>query len=513
MQAVDVRLSRSPKSVKSSRMHRSLSASVKSELANLFIGRSWKDEKIKYLVAAVDLRDGPGLKELKDPESRLENALDRFALFGSTGQRAFLVAAIRDTLSLIEFDQAWPTPLLVLARELEAMDGPLPIQVAYELRKLSVGSARTVLAHILAGNITEIYSLAAARALESREVDRKNLGGRSGVYLAEDYSGIVSESFVFKPTTVSLADREAERVVRLEAKLRHLGLQERFSVPATLARSDLPADDVLRRQDYEVLVARQFHFGTILPDALAGADLATRTSVLESVVRFLSVIHASESGMGTPGLGMRRDLFKKEFGRWLKSGMQLKDWESTFEDWWRLFGPAAIPVARRDAHPLNWIVTPGRNVVAVDFEACGWRPAGYELAQLLDDQPLLPVDETGWKTRLYLLRQYRRGMQKHGFTLDHNSLVRSWEASTIARAVRALTSPRAEPTLREHGESLLSWLTMNSSHGGIRDLAGGLGDAWSVRRGAVTVQQESRSISDARRRHLSRAIAFESGMA
>ena len=45
----------------------------------------------------------------------------------------------------------------------------------------------------------------------------------------------------------------------------------------------------------------------------------------------------------------------------------ITNWQDTFEEWWALFSPSAIPVARRDAHPLNWIITPGKNVVAVDL--------------------------------------------------------------------------------------------------------------------------------------------------
>ena len=510
LRAITEQLGSSPKLVAKTPIHRSLKASASSQLAGLLIGQSWTDERLRYLRAAVVLRsEATGARALQDPESRLENALDRFELFRLTRQRFLLVSAIQDTLSLIDFDQAWPTPLLVLARELEALGEPLPMQVAYELRKTELGSARIALNHVLVGNVSEIYSLAASRALDSREVDRKHLGGRSGVYLAEDYSGIISETFVFKPTTVTLADRESIRVAKLTPRIKQLGAEQRFSVPETLARSELPTDDVLCRQGYDVLVARQFHFGTILPDFLAGADLARRTSVLDQVLRFLAVIHSCESQEGEVGKGMRRELWKKEFGRWLKSGMQLSNASEIFEQWWSLFGTGVPALARRDAHPLNWIITPGDNVVAVDFEACGWRPAGYEVAQLLDDRPLLPVDEAGWKARLFLLRQYRRAMRKHGYQIDPEQLVRAWEASTVARAVGALTSPSSDRNLREHGEALLAWLAEHSNSPQVRAVAGELRRGWGVRRGALTLQTNSRLITDATRRHLSRAMAYE----
>lgn len=510
LRAVGRELGRTRRPVSGSRIHRSLAASISSEIAGLLEGRSWREQRVAHLREAVVLRSGPdGAGPLTDPESRLESALDRFDLYRSTQRSGFLLEALADVLSLIEFDQAWATPLLVLAREIEAIDGRVPVQVAVELRKKNFRSALPVLAHVLTGDAKAIYSLAAERALESREIDRKHLGGRSGVYLAEDYSGIVSETFVFKPTTQLLADREASRVKLLERHLEQLGLRSRFSVPATLAQSELPPDDVLRRQGYEVLVARQFHHGSILPEALRASDLAVRTSVLDSVGQFLAAIQAFESSSSECGNGMRRDLREKEVGRWLRSGLQMADWDEQFAKWWDVFGDEPHPLARKDAHPLNWLMTPGRTIVAVDFEACGWRPAGYELAQLLDDKPLLPVDKTGWKTRMHLLRRYRRALNRAGVSVEHDHMIRAWEASTAARAVGALTSPSGDAAGRLHAEELLTWIAEFSASAEIRDLATAFGRAWGVRRGAMTVREDSRRISDARRRHLSRSMAFE----
>ena len=448
---------------------------------------------------------------LKDPESRLQNAIDRFALFGATGHRSYLLAAIEDILSLVSFDQAWPTPLLVLARELEALPEGIPLQVAYELRKRHSGRATDVLQYVLSGNLSGLYEVAAERALESREVDRKRLGGRSGVYLAEDPSGVVSDTFVFKPTLAALADREAERVAELERRLTQMGLSQRYSVPATLATSPLPDDDLLRANGCEVLVARRFHTGEILTNALDGKDLATRTSILDSVAKYLAVIHATECANGTSGYtSVRRELWRKDFGRWLKNGLRLPDSADVFDQWWKLFGTDPVLLPRRDAHPLNWLVGSDRSVIAVDFEACGWRPAGLELAQLLDDQPVLPVDDHGWKARLHLVRQYRRELARWGVAVAHPDLLRAWEAATVARAVGLLTSPKSDAGLRSHGEKLLDRISSRGSNPQVRELAHLLGQAWSVRRGvAVDEHDQLKSISDARRRHLSRAMAYE----
>ncbi|WP_170970137.1 RNA 2'-phosphotransferase [Nocardioides jishulii] len=513
LEAIDHQLDSLSPRLRSSALIRRISASTKSEIAARLVGRAWSSEKVGHLKDAVQIREGTSDQgPLTDPESRLQNAVDRFQLFRSTSLRSHLLAAIEDILRLANFDQAWPTPLLVLARELEALGSDLPKPIIYELRKKGWDSgAAEALRHASVGNLAGLYELAAQRALESREVDRKHLGGRSGVYLAEDPSGIISETFIFKPTLNDLADRETERVSRLERHLKQLGLESRFSVPTTLAKSQLPADDSLRAKGCEILVARRFHKGEILVEAMRDQPLGTRSSILNAVVQYLAIIHASEllSQRSNP-VSVRRDLWKKDFGRWLKNGLQVGNAGEVFEEWWKTFGPDPLLLPRRDAHPLNWIVGADNSVVAVDFEACGWRPVGLELAQLLDDRPLLPIDEHGWKTRLHLVHQYRHELGRRGVAVDHGSLVRAWEAATLSRAVGLLTAPSSDQALRSHGEGLLEWLSRDSKERAIRDMASHLLHTWSVRRGtAINEDDGLKNISDARRRHLSRAMAYE----
>lgn len=506
-------LERLPRSALGHPLIRRILSGIKSERGALFEGVSWKDQKVQLLTSAVQLRSEKigTWGALKDPDSRLQNAVDHFELFRATDSRAFLLSAVREVVALAQFDQAWPTPLLVLARELERLDGPMPLQVAYELRKHEDSWDRSLLRSVLESEVGDLYERAAARALESREIDGKHLGGRSGVYLAEDFAGIVAESFVFKPTTVALAKREDMRASRLTTRLWQMGLSEWYSVPATLAQSPLPMDDVLRAKGAEVLVARRFHKGDILDDALYGKDLASRTKTLDAVAKFLAIIHASESvASEEPMGGARRELWKKDFGRWLKTGLKMPNADDFFSRWWSIFGSEPVLLPRRDAHPLNWLVGLDGSIVAVDFEATGWRPLGYEIAQLLDDRPLLPLDDNGWGARLHLVRQYRRELKRRGVDVDGEQLRRNWEASALARAVGLLTAPSGDPILRDHGEQLLHRLMRDSAFQGTRTLADEVWSLWQVRRGTVARDEDQlRTISDARRRHLSRAMAYE----
>ncbi len=508
---IATRFEAAPRAIATDPIRRRILASVHSNISQSHARGTAQDERRQHLRTAIDLRSDKGKQRaLHDPESGLENALDLFDLHRLTGDRSHLVAGLLRTLALIEFDQAWPTPLLLLAREIERMPEGLPVEVVYQLRASEGPVAVEPLQHVLQGDSASLYALAASRALTSREVDRKNIGGRRGVYLAEDYSGVLADTFVFKPTTSQLARRETERAERIAATIHRNGLGADFSVAATLAMSTLPADDVLRQHAYDVIVARQYHAGVLLADALAPIDLGQKTQVLAKVARFLGLIHACEFSTDDAQRGMRRDLWKKELGRWLKMGLKLDNSAEVFDRWWQLL-PRTVPdLPRRDAHPFNWIVTAGNGIVALDLEACGWRPAGYELAQLIDDHPLLPLDDAGWEARRHLLKVYCASLRRHGLRVQPDQVMPAFEASLMARSVGLLTSPKRTRESRQHGELILKTLQHHSKDAPTRELALFLHRAHSVRRGTSTSLEHSyHEISDARRRHLSRAMSYE----
>ncbi|MDI6105562.1 hypothetical protein QLQ12_43970 [Actinoplanes sp. NEAU-A12] len=71
--------------------------------------------------------------------------------------------------------------------------------------------------------------------------------------------------------------------------------------------------------------------------------------------------------------------------------------------------PDGLPLAgKRDAHTENWIVSEHNEIVALDVGDRGFLPVGYEIAQFLEDMPLLPVDEAGFAERDELARHYLR---------------------------------------------------------------------------------------------------------
>jgi RNA:NAD 2'-phosphotransferase (TPT1/KptA family) len=379
---------------------------------------------------------------------------------------------------------------------------------AYRLKQLGLQSSE-VLDHVLAHDISGLYEVAAKRALASREIDRKHIGGRTGVYLAEDYSGVVKDNFVFKPTVHHLADREESRASVISQAIARAGLDGKFQLAQTMARSHLPAGDPLRQLGYDVIVARQYHSGEILADyVMEGPGRAFSEEALRQAARFLALIHAAERATPNCGEGMRNQVWRKEFGRWLKT-LRIDDAPGVFAVWWARM--TAVPCfVRRDAHPLNWIVTPNRDIIALDLEGCGWRPAGYELAQLTDDQPMISVDKPGWRLRRDLVKVYRDELVRFGVAIDHWFLEDAYEAALIARATRLLTEPAPTPGSRDHGLAVLKYLGRRARRRETRQLAETIRKAWLVRLGVTTeVHQDRGQISAARRRHISRSLAYE----
>jgi thiamine kinase-like enzyme len=146
---------------------------------------------------------------------------------------------------------------------------------------------------------------------------------------------------------------------------------------------------------------------------------------------------------------------KKDLGRWLKAVVEPEAHLPLFDKWWsEVNNLPALP--RRDAHAYNWLVTSEEQVLAVDLESTGWRPAGYELAQLTDDVPILEVSDIGWAKRMEIVDSYRTELGRNGIGVSSDELRRGYVTSLLARAVRSLSDPAGDAQLRAHGEMLLS---------------------------------------------------------
>lgn len=485
---------------------RRIEASVRSAIGNYFPGKN-ASENADWIESAINLRSGSKhQRRLTDPDSSLENVLDLFAVNSIRGSELSLVPAIEAALGLAQFDRSWPTPLTVLARELERIKLPLTAPAIYRIQQIRDPEPE-LLAAVVTLDPRKIYELAANRALASREIDRRHLGGRTGVYLAEDYSGVVSDTFVFKPTIVQMATREDSRARVICEAIERFGVGYKFQVAETLGSAPLPVHDPLRTHGYDLIVARQFHDGEVLANFLQASSDGAAMSTMRRCIEYLALIHATERTTPGRGVKMRADLWKKEVGRWLKN-LQVDDAPELFDSWYSVATVSGVEFYKRDAHALNWIATPKGSVVALDLEAAGWRPAGYELAQLTDDTPFLATDAEGWSTRENLVENYHGALGRFGQTVDLESLHTSYSAALIGRAIGLLTDPVQRNGSRAHGLSVLRMVGLQTPDLRLRGLARKFTDAWGHRAG-LTSPTTGTDLTPARRRHISRAMAYE----
>ena len=483
---------------------RRLLAQMRSLMADLLPLDARADLRAEWHKAAVETRGS-----LTDPESSLENVLDLFALHAVKQQDWSLVQACTAALKTAFSDPTWATPVLLLARELSAEPGGWSSAAVYQLsRAVNPTEDPPLLQAVVDRDIPALYAIAARRALASREIARRGLGGRVGVFLAEDYSGVLNDQFVFKPTLVALADHEERRSSLVATQISRFGRAERFRLAQTLARSPLPSGDPLREANCEIVVAKSFHAGQILSDAIRTGGGAARAVWLGRAAEYLALIHSIRGTELEGDRNSRQELRRKEFGRWLKA-LRVPDHANVFERWWVAMTDLPL-LLRRDAHADNWIVTDDGALVALDLEAHGRRPLGYELSQLMEDVPVIPVDDTGHAERDALVRAYVDHLGAFGVHVAKDAAWEGFQLGCIARAVRHLTDPDANALNRAHGRGLLAWLRDRGATDAIAQLAAELLSAWDARSAAtVGSGHQVAAIGDARRRHLSRAMAYQ----
>jgi len=273
-----------------------------------------------------------------------------------------------------------------------------------------------------------------------------------------------------------------------------------------MAQTETEPDDPMYSPQADLITVRRFRFGTTLADAVE-LHPDSAAALLERTSRFLGLIHAFETERAGPPVGVRKDLLKKEFGRWLKVGIRAENAAELFASWWAELAEAPA-LCRRDAHPFNWLVG-GDAVFAIDLEATGWRPVGYELAQLTDDCPALPVSENGWLQRARVVQAYTSVLTEHGYDLTYELVWSGYVASLVARAIRGLTDPNGDRKVRAHAERLLRFIAENSDVSQrTQSLARQLLVAWAILRG-VGEHQPLSALGEGRRQYISRVLAYQ----
>ncbi|WIB13473.1 RNA 2'-phosphotransferase [Curtobacterium sp. MCPF17_052] len=444
--------------------------------------------EIDALKESILLRGGE--RFLEDERSQLLKRRDQLRLAALTSDNFLRVNTLVELAALIDANHASPAPLVLLARDVEDY-GPQPVPIAPGTGAF----VRAVLRDISKGNADALYGKAGEAALNSPDLSVLSLGGRSGVTSVADYYGLSSETFVFKNMAKVAVGQERDRADIIARHLRSTAQADRFGVSHLLATYDREGNG-----EKTVTAARPYIRGRPLYAAVEAADAAQRQVLLGNAASFLGIINRCEEGEAL-NQG-RREVKTKEFGRWLKA-CGLVDLNDIFDRWWDCVKDADL-LRRRDAHLHNWLITEEAKIYAIDLEAQGWRPAGYELAQLSDDHAFLPAGD--WQTRRALFEIWRasRNASPAGERVEWLS----YQASVLARIVWGLTGTADSPFPSGLAEERLSLYIESVTDKRLSNLGGEILRGWLSTRGLSRLPLSDPAAEGAGRVRTSKSIAF-----
>ncbi len=380
--------------------------------------------------------------------------------------------------------------LVLLARNVES-DGALPMPIVVGTPPVGERALRLV----AAGDDTSLWSMAAEAALGDVNLTTVRLGGRSGVTTVGDYYGLSAETLVFKRRNRIAFERDSNRDEVVRRYLEANGLQDSFGVTVTLASCRPDESD-----GTEVVAARRFVPGTSLHEALSHECHERRVERLSEVARFLGLINLAEHA--ATASGARAEAKSKEMGRWLKR-CGLDDPGATFDAWWSVMQLGML-VRRRDAHLGNWLLADDGRLIAIDLEAQGWRPAGYDLAQVTDDHSYLAIED--WESRRAIFEAYRGARRVADESLE--SEWAAYQAGVLARLVWGLTDPNDGPFESGVAERRLQGFVATAQNVQLSGIAAEILGAWLRRRGLRELPQRRSRTDSAGRVRLSRTMAY-----
>ncbi len=455
-------------------------------------------EAQERLVDAIRLRGPIASKQpLRDLRSRLDQAGDRLLLAHLSGDRRQRTAGLSELVSLVqEFPQS-PDALVAIANEIQA-NGPARLTAPRTLVPLQRSAEE--------GDYRAILQLAARIAITSRDFRRRALGGRGTTATLEDPHSISGQVFIIKEMTADCYHRDDRRTNQTQRLLAERGMLSQFGVVEHVLADPLPP--VPDKPD-SVLSVRRFEQGITLRAALSphayssptGGAAADSLILLAPAVDYLALFHSdpvTEKGSLSP----RRTILVRELGRWLR---QLPvDRDLIFAEWWAIVEHLPT-LPRRDAHTQNWVVLSDGRLLAVDLESNGQRPLGYELAQLIDDEPVLEPNDLG--SRQLLIERYRDALNAAGVGTSYEELWLGFQAAQAARAVSLLTDGGHDHRSVRHAIGLLETIARTSNADRLRDWSHKILGAWEIKAGRANPDTLAH-FTEGRRRRISKAMAY-----
>ncbi len=304
------------------------------------------------------------------------------------GNTEDFVAAVVHSTWAASADPGWPWPLVQLAEVVARKNAPvldLPRECPSEtVTGLSGDASSWELA--LRGDQEGLLATACTKALATDEFKRSILGGRSRTFVLDDPHRLLSSTLILKPGTRESSESEASRLRDFAEYIKHAGLRGWVSAVQPLATATLGEEVVLatRRAAGETLAV-------VILRALLTDEPGMLRRAREGVERALKLLAHINSWRGqAPLISLSRALrsTRSSFARDLFD-LGIRNSRALASAWFDAI-PAGLPlVGKRDAHTENWLLSDRGEIVALDLEAGGWLPLGFEVAQLLEDTPLL----------------------------------------------------------------------------------------------------------------------------
>lgn len=324
---------------------------------------------------------------------------------------------------LAVLDPTWPLPRIGIARVRDFRAAP------------SGGKA---------GTSSGSWREAAILALSSPNYARSNLGGRNEVFAVADARGFLSETFVFKRTTKLKAEHEASMLDLLRVEINEQHCESIFEVPRSLAIVEVPSED-----DRKWVHVTQRSAGRLLSEL--PADEAS--PLLEPIVDLLAIYHRV-AGEAPEGKSAWRPI-KDHLKMWSKALFEPLQAEAFVVALGKSFPSDVRLVRKRDGHASNWLVDPAGRIVAIDFESVEFIPVGFDVAQLVEDNAIVPPTALGWARRMEVMRRY---VDKIGSMLSDAELAAAYGWFALTRALRLGTERQAGKNLRRHAREICGML-------------------------------------------------------
>lgn len=261
----------------------------------------------------------------------------------------------------------------------------------------SVGSERTRIRQVSADRF---FALATD---SSRDLGGKRRGGQRGVTTLSEPHGLAGQVVVLKRVSPESAHHEFNAFRHLEAWLESSAVSPSWRIPTPLGVIDLSGDGIfiMRRISGHTLAHHAMqHF-----DGRAEHPLRMFEEAVSALADFHTAmtdfdLHARKEDVEAGYLRAAEALTSSAAAT--RAAAMISEITAN--------GPY---LAKKDAHAGNWIWSAASGgLVLFDVEGKTSRPMLLELATLLDDLPLLALDDDGWARRVELGRRYLSRMPR-----------------------------------------------------------------------------------------------------